>query len=85
MLYKNFCLKSKQNPNKNLSLPDDVLVPILNVLPIEMRTNIVINKFESVNELIKINFDIFIITGSKLDSSFLDSHFLIPGYIHQGC
>ena len=36
-------------------------------------------KFESLNELIKDTFDIFLVTESKLDSSFPDSQFSIPG------
>ena len=38
------------------------------------------NKFESANEMIRNNFDTFIITESKLDSSFPNSQFHIPGY-----
>ena len=36
-------------------------------------------KFESLNELIKDTFDIFLVTESKLDCSFPDSQFSIPG------
>ena len=38
------------------------------------------NKSQSVNELIKKTFDIFLVSESKLDSSFLDSQFSIPSY-----
>ena len=38
------------------------------------------NKFESVNELIKDTFDIFLLSESKFDSIFIDSQFSIPGY-----
>ena len=38
------------------------------------------NKFESANEMIRNSFDTFIITESKLDSSFPNSQFHIPGY-----
>ena len=51
-----------------------------NVLLGHLNINSVRNKFESTNELIRNNFDIFIITESKLDSSFPDSQFHVPGY-----
>ena len=38
-----------------------------------------INKFEPVQELIKDTFDIFLASKSKLDSSFPDDQFSIPG------
>ena len=45
-----------------------------------LNVNSIRNKFESMNELIKDNFDIFLITESKLDPSFPNSQFYIPGY-----
>ena len=45
-----------------------------------LNINSVGNKFESTNELIKNNFNIFIVTESKLGSGFSDSQFHIPGY-----
>ena len=51
-----------------------------NVLLGHLNINSVRNKFESTNELIRNNFDIFVITESKLDSSFADSQFHVPGY-----
>ena len=68
---------------------DDSIFPILTKLPSEhpknvllghLNINFVRNKFESTNEMIRNNFDIFIITESKLGSSLLDSRFCIPGY-----
>ena len=38
------------------------------------------NKFESLDELIKDTFDVFLVSESKLDSSFSDSQFSIPDY-----
>ena len=45
-----------------------------------LNVNSIRNKFESVSYLIKDNFDIFLISESKLDSSFPNSQFSIPGY-----
>ena len=68
---------------------DNSIFPILaklrsehpkNILLGHLNINSVRNKFESSNELIRNNFDIFIIMESKLDSSFPDSQFHIPGY-----
>ena len=42
-----------------------------------LNVNSLQNNFESLNELIK---DIFLWSESKLDSSFSDSQFLVPGY-----
>ena len=42
--------------------------------------NSIKNKFESVWELIKDTFDIFLLSESKLDSSFPDDQFSIPCY-----
>ena len=50
-----------------------------NVLLRHLNINSVRNEFKTANELIRINFDIFIITQSKVDSSFSDSQFHIPG------
>ena len=47
------------------------------------RGNLSINsqkKFDSVNELIKDTFKIFLLSESKPDSSFPDCQFSIPGY-----
>ena len=38
------------------------------------------NRFESLNELIKDTFDVFLMSESKLDSTFSDSQFSIPNY-----
>ena len=59
------CLRSKH--------PKHVFLGHLNVSSLR-------NKFESLNELIKDIFDIFLVSESKLDSSFPDSQFSIPGY-----
>ena len=89
MVSKNSSYKSKPKPNKNLSLLDDSIFPFLtklrsehpkNVLLGHLNINSVRNKFESTNKLIRNNFDIFITTESKLDSSFPDSQFHVPGY-----
>ena len=48
-----------------------------NVFLGHVNVNSLRNKFESLNELIK---DIFLWIESKLDSSFSDSQFLVPGY-----
>ena len=45
-----------------------------------LNINSIKNKFESVCELIKDTFDIFLLSESKLDSSFSDDQFSIPGY-----
>ena len=42
--------------------------------------NFLRNKFESVNELVKDTFDMFLLRESKFDSSFPDSQFSIPYY-----
>ena len=68
---------------------DDSIFPILTKLRGEhpksillgyLNINSVRNKFESSNEMIRNNFDIFVITERKLDTSFQDSQFHIPGY-----
>ena len=46
-----------------------------NVFPGHINRNSLRNKFESVNELIKNAFDIFLVNESKFDSSFSDSQF----------
>ena len=51
-----------------------------NVFLGHLNVNSLRNKFESLNELIKDTFDIFLVSESKLDSSFPDSQFSIPGY-----
>ena len=67
----------------------DSIFPILTKLRSEHSKNILLghlninsvrNKFESSNEMIRNNFDIFVITERKLDTSFQDSQFHIPGY-----
>ena len=72
-----------------MSLLDGGIFPILtklrsehpkNVLPGHLNINSVRNKLEPANELIRNNFDIFIIAESKPNSSFPDSQFHIPGY-----
>ena len=45
-----------------------------------MNLNSVSNKFESLEFLIKDKFDVFLVSKSKLDSSFPESQFKIPGY-----
>ena len=51
-----------------------------NVFLGHLNINSIKNKFESVWELIKDTFDIFLLSESKLDSSFSDDQFSIPGY-----
>ena len=45
-----------------------------------MNVNSVRNKFEALEFLIKNKFDIFLISESKFDSNFLETHLRIPGY-----
>ena len=45
-----------------------------------LNVNSLQNKFKLLNELIKDTFDIFLMSESRLDPSFSDSQFLIPGY-----
>ena len=51
-----------------------------NVFLGHLNINSLRNKFESLNELIKDTFDIFLVSESRLDSSFPDCQFSIPGY-----
>ena len=51
-----------------------------NVFLGHLNINSIKNKFQSVRELIKDTFDIFLLSESKPDSSFSDDLFLIPGY-----
>ena len=51
-----------------------------NVFLGHLNINSIKNKFGSVWELIKDTFDIFLLSESKLDSSFPDDQFSIPGY-----
>ena len=51
-----------------------------NVFRGHFNVNSLRNEFESLKELIKNTFDIFLVTESKLDSSFPDCQFSIPGY-----
>ena len=51
-----------------------------NVFLGHFNVNSLRTKFESLNELIKDTFDIFLVNESKLDSSFPDSQLSIPGY-----
>ena len=51
-----------------------------NVFLGHLNINSIKNKFESVWELIKDTFDIFLLSESKLDSSFPDDQLSIPGY-----
>ena len=69
---KNSSYKSKRKSKRNLSLSDDSTFPLLtklrsehpkNVLLGHLSINSVKNKFETTNELIRNNFDIFIIKG----------------------
>ena len=53
--------------------PKNVFLGHLNVITLR-------NKFESLDELIKDTFDVFLVSESKLDSSFSDSQFPIPDY-----
>ena len=53
--------------------PENVFLRYLNI-------NSIKNNFQSVWELIKDTFDIFLLSESKLDSSFPDDQFSIPGY-----
>ena len=51
-----------------------------NVFLGHLNVNSLQNKFESLNKLIKDTFDIFHVSEGKLDFSFPDNKFLIPGY-----
>ena len=51
-----------------------------NVFLEHLNINSIKNKFESVWELVKNIVDIFLLSESKLDSSFPDDQFSIPGY-----
>ena len=86
---KNSFCKSKQKPSKNLSLSSGSIFPILTELRSEHPKNVLLeylsnnslrNEFESRNELIRNDFNIFVITDSKLYSYFPDSQFHILGY-----
>ena len=45
-----------------------------------LNVNSVRNKFEALEFLIKDKFDVFLVSESKLDSSFPEAQFKIPGY-----
>ena len=51
-----------------------------NIILGHLNINSIKSKFESVWELIKDTFDIFIVSETKLDSSFPDDQFSIRGY-----
>ena len=75
---KKLCSARAEKPFKTIrSLrskhPKNVFLGNLNISSLR-------NKFESVNEVIKDTFDIFWLSESKLDSSFPDRQFSIPGY-----
>ena len=63
----------KRKKPKNILKPKNIFLGHLNI-------NSVKNQFESVWELIKETFDIFLVSEIKLDSSFQDDHFSIPSY-----
>ena len=64
-----FSLLRKQR----LGYPKNVIFGHLNI-------NSLRNKFESISELIKGKFDIFLINETKLDASFLSNQFAMSGY-----
>ena len=64
-----FSLLRKQR----LDYPKNVIFGHLNI-------NSLRNKFESISELIKGNFDIFLINETKLDASFPSNQFAMSGY-----
>ena len=64
-----FCLLRKQP----LDYPKNVIFEHLNI-------NSLRNKFESISELIKENFEIFLINETKLDASFPSNRFAMSGY-----
>ena len=66
-----FCI-AKQLRNNKLIHPKDVSLAYLNI-------NSMLNKFSSIPHLIDNNLDIFAIAETKLDSSFPESQFLLPG------
>ena len=45
-----------------------------------LNINSIRNKFEALELFVKENFDIFLVSESKLDSSFPDTQFSISGY-----
>ena len=45
-----------------------------------LNINSLTNKFESVKPIMSPNFDIFLVSETKLDESFLDNQFIISGY-----
>ena len=51
-----------------------------NVIIGQLNINSIRNKFESLAELMRGNLDILVITETKLDHTFPDKQFLIPGY-----
>ena len=63
----------KNLPSMKSKKPKNIFLGHLNI-------NSIKNKFESVWELIKDTFDILLVSESKLDSSFPDDQFSIPGY-----
>ena len=83
------CSPNKTNasnfPDGSVSNPKDILKNIriknLNRLIIaQLNINSIRNKFEPLQELIKENIDILVITESKIDSSFPFNQFEIEGY-----
>ena len=51
-----------------------------NVFHGHLNINSVSNKFEALEFLLKDKFDVFLVSESKLDSSFPEAQFKIPGY-----
>ena len=58
-----------------LKNPDHIIFSYLNI-------NSVRNKIESMSSLISENVDILIVAETKLESSFLTTQFVIPGFHH---
>ena len=58
---------------QRLDYPKNVILGILNVNSLQ-------NKFESISELIKGKFEIFLINETKLDTSFPSNQFALSGY-----
>ena len=51
-----------------------------NLIMGHLNINLLRNKFESIKSIISPNFDIFLVSGTKLDESFPDNQFSIRGY-----
>ena len=74
-------LLSKKRQKRLSKLLEVWEVTILKMFFLEtFHVSLLWNRFESLNELIKDTFDVFLMSESKLDCTFSDSQFSIPSY-----